>query len=160
MTRVENEHGSFDAPEGWFILEGLGATEETPDTRPEARKFVRSMVLTGDELPEGTEAEAYLEHQKTILEGALPRFALIDALVPTPASPGPCVLRYQFLPPDADAWLVQLQSYWFHARRVSLLTMTAHAEDVESSWAVFVQSAGAFVAPTAPEATSEPVTAA
>lgn len=147
MSRVETACGSFEAPDGWTILEGLGATDGVPDMRPEAREFLRSLVLTGDDVPEGVTGEAYMERQEAMLAGTLPRFTKLDAHVPSPVGQGPCVLRYYLLPPDAEAWLMQFQAYWFHGASASILTLTARADDSESSWAVFTQAMGTFTPP-------------
>lgn len=152
MSRVETPYGSFEAPEGWPLLEGLGATDGPPDTRPEARAFVRSLVLTGDDVPDGVTGEVYMERQEAMLAGTLPRFAKIDAHVPSPVGQGPCVLRYHLLPPDAEAWLVQFQAYWFHGASAAILTLTARADDAEGSWSVFTQALGTFAPPAAGDA--------
>jgi len=145
MPRVTNEHGAFDAPDGWAELEGLGAVArplrevaEPPDVRP-------SIVLTGDERAADVTMGGYLQAQQASLEKLLCDWRAIDGTTPD-AEPGPAVLRHCFQPPDAG-WVMQYQAYWFFGARVTILTATAPAGEANEAWETFSRAVASYAPP-------------
>ena len=122
MTWFANVHGGFEGPEGWDELPAIGLVEELGDPTADPAPFRRSMVLSGDAMPEGKTPTDYLALQKILLVGTLPGFALVAEQVPaTVGRVG--TLCYRVQPPSGPA-LVQRQAYFFQGERVVVLTFT------------------------------------
>lgn len=146
MTRVSNEHGSFEAPDAWTHMPGLGAAgcsaeELSSPTRPHP-----SILLTGDVRDRSVGAATYVTTQLDALSKLMPEWRSIDGNV-TDAEPGPAVVRHGFNAPD-EGWIVQFQAYWFFGERVSILTATTPAAETNAAWEVFALAMSSFEAPT------------
>ncbi len=145
MARVENEHGSFEAPDGWTLMPGLGAAGCAPEALSNPQAPHPSVILTGDVRPEGQSITAYVAAQLVALEKLLPGWRSIDGNV-TDVEPGPAVVRHGFQPPD-QGWVVQFQAYWFAGPRVAIMTMTTPATLTTQAWEVFAGAVSTFAPP-------------
>jgi hypothetical protein len=145
MPRVNNEHGAFDAPDGWAVIEGLGAVARPVAELAEPVGVRPSIVLTGDERADGVAMGDYLQAQLASLEKLLCDWRSIDGTTPE-AEPGPAVLRHCFQAPDAG-WVLQYQAYWFLGVRVAILTATAPAADANAAWETFSQAVASYAPP-------------
>ncbi len=126
MTWFANVHGGFEGPEGWAEQPALGLVDDLPEPAEDPPPFRRSLVLSGDSLPEGHDPRSYVALQKTLLGGTLPGFSLIAEGVPEGEGMAG-VLCYQVVPPSGDA-LVQRQAYFFREGRVAVLTLTVRGD--------------------------------
>ena len=148
MTRVRNDHGGFEGPDGWTHMESFGVAQCAPEELVHPKGPRASIVLTGDARAAGQSATAYVTAQLAMLERILPEWRSIDGNV-TDAEPGPAVVRHGFNAPD-EGWIVQFQAYWFFGERVSILTATTPAADTSAAWEVFAAAVASFEAPPSP----------
>lgn len=142
MPRVTNEHGAFDAPDGWAEIEGLGAVARPLAEMSSPTGVVPSIVLTGDARAEGVAMGDYLAAQSAALAKVLCDWRAIDGTTPE-AEPGPAVLRHCFQPPD-EGWVMQYQAYWFFGARVAILTATAPAGEANEAWETFSRALASY----------------
>jgi hypothetical protein len=149
VTRVSNEHGSFEAPDAWTQMPGLGAAGCTPEELSNPTGPHPSMILTGDVRDAAQGPVAYVAAQFEVLAKLMPEWRSIDGNV-TDAEPGPAVVRHGFLAPD-EGWMVQFQAYWFFGERVSILTSTSTSAGVAAAWEVFSVAVASFEAPPPPQ---------
>ncbi len=145
MTRVRTDHGSFEGPTEWTLMESFGVAQCAPEELAHPKGPRASIVLTGDARAAGQSASAYVNAQLAMLARMLPEWRSIDGNV-TDAEPGPAVVRHGFHAPE-DGWMVQFQAYWFLGERVSILTMSAPASGTIPAWEVFSRAVASFEAP-------------
>ncbi len=147
MTRVSTDHGSFDAPDTWTQMPGLGAAGCSPEELSAPTRPHPSILLTGDVRDLSMGAAAYVNAQLEALSKLMAEWRSIDGEV-TDAEPGPAVVRHGFNAPD-EGWIVQFQAYWFFGERVSILTATTPAAETSAAWEVFARAMSTFEAPPA-----------
>lgn len=148
MTRVSNDHGSFEAPDAWTQMPGLGAAGCSPEELSAPTRPHPSILLTGDVRDPAMRASAYVAAQLDALSKLMAEWRSIDGNV-TDAEPGPAVVRHGFNAPD-EGWIVQFQAYWFFGERVSIVTATTPAADTSAAWEVFAAAMASFEAPPTP----------
>lgn len=145
MTRISNEHGSFDAPDDWTQMPGLGAAGCSPAELSEPTRPHPSILLTGDVRDAAMTASVYVTAQLDALSKLLTEWRSIDGSL-SDAEPGPTVVRHGFNALD-EGWIVQFQAYWFFGERVSILTATTPAAETTPAWEVFSLAVASFAAP-------------
>lgn len=148
MTRIVTDGGSFDAPDAWATMEGLGATAVAAAQMADPTAGARpSLVMVGDERPSGATPSAYVQTQLQAIATFSPNWRLIDGTI-TDAEPGPAIVRHTYESAH-DGWIVQFQAYWFFGARVSILTATAPAARAAELWEEFGRAVGTFAPPDA-----------
>lgn len=151
MTRIVTDAGSFDAPDAWATMEGLGATAVAPEQMADPAAGPRpSLVMVGDARDAAVTPSAYVQTQLDVIASFSPNWRMIDGTV-TDAEPGPALVRHTYESAH-DGWIVQFQAFWFLGARVSILTATAPAARAAELWDEFGRAVGTFAPPDAPAA--------
>ncbi len=121
--RVTCEVGSFDAPEGWVVLDGVGATERADLPNGSAETFRRSIVVNADSLPAGMDTARYFEVQQVAIPQVIPTCSVVDV---QEASVGRAAWRLVLQIDSADAPVIaQWMAFLVEGSRVAVITATA-----------------------------------
>lgn len=121
--RVTCEIGSFDAPEGWVVLNGVGATERAELPDGSAETFRRSLVVSADALPPGMDAARYFEVQQLAIPEVIPTCSVVDAQEAT-VEGNAWRLVLQIDSTDAPV-IAQWMAFLVEGSRVAVITATA-----------------------------------
>ena len=121
--RVTCEVGTFEAPDGWVVLEGVGAAERAEIPDGSAETFRQSIVVCADTLPEGHDAESYFTMQQAVIPQVIPSCSIIESSA-SDSPGGVCRLMLQIDGTDAEV-IAQWMAFVVAPPRVAVITGTA-----------------------------------
>ena len=140
--RVTCEVGSFDAPEGWVALEGVGAAERADLPDGSAETFRRSIVVSADTLPAGMDAARYFEVQQVAIPQVIPTCSIVDAQEATVEG---AAWRIVLQIDSADAPVIaQWMAFLVEGSRVAVITATALDAAIGDTEALFDAAIASF----------------